>query len=88
MTREPLQIKTIHYVRQFTDGSGCFLLLMGSLRGVVPFYSSAEAYTFTGGRGEGNYSDLLRRSVPATPAQIVDELDSYADALEPVKDYK
>ena len=82
MASGSIQIRTEYYVRRFSDGSGCFLFLTRQDRGIVPFHSSAEAYASTGGDGEGEYSDLVRRSVPATPPQILGELDGYAAARE------
>ena len=82
MKSESLKIKTEYYVRQFTDGSGCFLFLGRQDRGIVPFYSSSEAYASTNGNGEGEYYELVRRSVPPTPAQIAGELEKYAAAVK------
>lgn len=49
--------------------------------GVVRFYCSAEAYAATNGYGEGDYHEMVERSVPATPLQIVGELEAYAEAI-------
>lgn len=72
------QFATQFFVRQFTDTGACFLLLTRRDRGTVPFYSSASEESRTHGHEEADYYALVSQSTPATPAQIVAELDSYA----------
>ena len=75
------QFATQFFVRQFTDTGACFLLLTRSDRGTVPFYSSTSERSRTLGHEEANYHALVTQSTPATPAQIVAELDRYAATM-------
>ena len=72
------QFATQFFVRQFTDTGACFLLLTRRGSGIVPFYSSSSEQSRTHGREEANFHTLVSQSTPASPAQIVAELDSYA----------
>ena len=74
-------METQPFVRQFTDTGVLFLLLSRMSGGTVPFYSSSRERSRSLGREEANYHALVSQSTPATPAQIVTELDSYATTV-------